>query len=155
MSASVEPDGDNLKQEKLENIRVAYQAALALRTSRADELWSQFNAMAVVQSILVAASVTLSTTRGQNVGVAAVGVALLGCLISLVWLLMHLRGHFWISYYRDCAKEYEKQLEGVNTISAGLSKRGEAGRLTVTNGSKVVILSFALAHVILIASELI
>jgi hypothetical protein len=153
MSTPVKPDDRSLTPETLENFRVAYQAALALRTSRADETWSQFNAMAVVQSILVAAAVALSTTEGQNL--AGVGIALLGCLISVVWLSMHLRGKFWIEHYLDCASKYEQQLEGVDTIALGKLRRPKAGPLTVTSGSKIVILSFAVAHVILLISALI
>ncbi len=153
MSNPTEPDVDKLTPEKLENIRVAYQAAINLRTSRADELWSQFNAMAVVQSILVAAAVALSTNESRDA--AAVGIALLGCVVSFLWLLMHLRGRHWINHYRDCALRYERQLAGVDTLASGQAKRAEAGFLTVTNGSKIIILSFALAHLILIVSELI
>jgi hypothetical protein len=117
MSTPIEPDVDNLTSENLENIRVAYRAAIDLRTSRADELWSQFNAMAVVQSILVAAAVALSTTEGQHV--AGVGIALLGCLLSILWRLMHLRGGHWIRHYRGYALRYERQLDGVDTLSSG------------------------------------
>lgn len=150
MNESSKTDMKDLTPETLENIRVGYQAAIDLRTSRADELWSQFNAMAVVQSILVAATVALATAEDRSF--ASVGIAMLGIFISVMWWQMHKRGTFWIGHYRDSALHYEKQLKGVDTLISGQKRR--PGGLTVTRGSIIVIFLFALAHLLLIIFEL-
>ncbi len=152
MSTQQEPQAAVPTSEQLENIRVAYQAAIELRTSRAEELWSQFNGMAVVQSILLAVGVPLAT-GGQHIA-AALGIAVLGFVTSILWLYMHWRGKFWIDHYRDCALRYEQQLEGVNTLGLGMERRPQAGPIKVTHAAVIIISAFGLLHLALGVSAL-
>ena len=106
--------------EILENARVAYQAAVSLRTSRADELWSQFNALVTANSIILAVE-TFTIDSGSSPHFLSIGMAIIGLLLCLIWCVLHVRGVAFTGYYLFSAREIEERFlkDEVEILSRG------------------------------------
>lgn len=134
--------------EILENIRVGYQVANTLRVERANEIWSQFNAMVTSHSILIAATVALFTTTNVK---GARWLAWIGLILCVLWFFLHGRGRYWVGRYRNASLKLESHLEGVNTLQGDPGKKQRNIFIfRITWLSFVIIGLFAVAYALLI-----
>ena len=107
-------------ERQLENARVGYQVAASLRTSRAEELWSQFNAFVTANSIILTAAV-IAISSPQPTPVLSIGMPVVGLVLCALWLMLHARGVGYVRYYLLSARELEEQFlsDSVRTLSRG------------------------------------
>ena len=119
MTESLETE-EIIYEQELENARVGYQVAASLRTSRAEELWSQFNAFVTANSIILAAAV-ITIGSPAPTPVLSIGMPVVGLVLCALWSVLHVRGVAYVRYYLLSARELEEQfLSGsVRTLSRG------------------------------------
>ena len=119
MTESLESD-KTIDDRKLENARVGYQVAADLRTSRAEETWSQFNAPVTANSIILAAAV-ISVGSPQSIPVLSIGMPVVGLVLCALWLMLHARGAGTVDYLTLAARELEEQFlsDPVRVLSKG------------------------------------
>ncbi len=99
--------------QKTENMSIekhylAYQVAIGLWSSRANELWSQFYSVMTANSIVVA-SVTLTLTQSQARPLWTLGMSVAGLSLCILWLMLHARGSGYTNYWPLTAREIEEK----------------------------------------------
>ena len=94
----------------VEDIRVVYQAAVAAYTYEGTQIWSRFNAMLVAHSILLAINGQLLLDPANRYYVLAIALAAVGFLMSLLWLVITMRGFAYHDAFVTAAKQQEARL---------------------------------------------
>ena len=110
----------NSTQDRLENARVGYRAALDIWKAQTRLASSRFNAMIVVNSIVLGViGLAIGGDRLLPVFFTR-GLSLVGIVASLVWLHAHRRASQYNNYFLWSARELETYLaDPVVTISRG------------------------------------
>jgi hypothetical protein len=94
------------KQDRIENARVGYQAAVNLWTYEGQLIWARFSAMLLANSIVVAViGIVISADRALPV--FSVGMPIAGLILCLVWTLMTARGFDYYKHWGMSACELE------------------------------------------------
>jgi hypothetical protein len=120
-----------------DNARIGYQVAVALWIAEGEQIWARFNAMLVVNSIIVA--VIGFVLAGQHpLPVLVVVLPLAGLIVCAVWFILMKRDFEYQSYLIYSARETEERYLGpIRTVSQGGSfVRGEVVELMIS-GSPV------------------
>lgn len=130
---------DKIKGE-IENARAAYQVAAHLWSSRANELWSQFNSILTANSIVLAVG-TIAITSPQSSPVLKIGIPLAGFLLCLLWFALHARGSGYTIYWPLSAREIEEKYfnDDVKVFSrGGRFSAGHPVNITIDGQKKTV-----------------
>jgi len=131
-------------QERLENARVGYQAALDLWNTQAQPASSRFNVMVVANSIILG-TIGLAIAYSRSFPLFFTqGLSLVGIVLWLVWLHAHWRASQYNNYLALSARELENYLsDSVVTVSRGASfSEGNEVTLTIDNERKRLRLSW-------------
>ncbi len=105
--------------QQIENARVGYQVAASLRSSGAQEFWSQFEAMMTANSIVLTAA-TFAVNGQQSMPWLSFGMPVAGLALCALWLALHERAVGYNKYWNDSARELEERfLKPVRTLSRG------------------------------------
>jgi len=101
--------------EQAENIRVGYQAALDVANCENKLIWSEFNNLILINSIVVSATIL------SNLDYIFVKIIFhaLGILISLLLYFAIRRGFKYLDFYKRNARLFEKDLSPLKMISEG------------------------------------
>jgi hypothetical protein len=94
----------------LDDVRVVYQAAMAAYTYEGAQIWSRFNAMLVAHSILLAVTGQLLLDPTNRYYVLAIALTAVGFLMSLLWLVITVRGFAYHDAFVTAAKKQEARL---------------------------------------------
>ncbi len=102
----------------------AYQAAINIYVNEANRLWSRFQAMLAVCTLLASASVGLllqTESSDLTVHVLAISAPVLGVAVALLWLVLHDRGDAYMEYFTRSAREIEGLYlpDAVKTLQRG------------------------------------
>jgi hypothetical protein len=106
------------KSEELENARAGYQVAVALWSHLGRLVWSEYNAMLVVNGIVVAA---VGITVEGKLPFPTVGLSIVGLVLCALWFQLLRRGTQHYQPYVAAARELEDKYLGdhVTVISRG------------------------------------
>jgi hypothetical protein len=129
-------------EQRFENARVGYRAALDIWRTQMELISSRFNAMIVANSIILAlvilAVIGLAFTVNYPLSVFFTrALVLVGIVVSLAWLHIHSRASQHGTYFLWSARELESHLaDPIVTISRGVifSEGNEVA--VMTNGEK-------------------
>jgi len=131
-------------EDRLENARVGYRAALDIWKAQTRLASSRFNVMIVANSIILGAIAL--TIRGNHLLPVLFmrGLCLVGIVVSLVWLHAYRRASQHNSYFLWSARELESYLaDPVVTISRGaMFSEGNEVTLTIDGEKKKLRLSW-------------
>ncbi|MCJ7456227.1 hypothetical protein MUP07_05710, partial [Candidatus Bathyarchaeota archaeon] len=131
-------------EDRLENARVGYRAALDIWKAQTRLASSRFNVMIVANSIILGAIAL--TIRGNHLlpVLFTRGLCLVGIVVSLVWLHAYTRASQHNSYFLWSARELESYLaDPVVTISRGaMFSEGNEVTLTIDGEKKKLRLSW-------------
>lgn len=131
-------------EERLENARVGYQAALDLWNAQAQLASSRFNVMVVANSIILA-TIALAIAYSRSFPLFFTqALSLVGIVLCVVWLHAHWRSSQYNNYLLWSARELESYLtDSVVTVSRGASfSEGTEVTLTIDNERKKLRLSW-------------
>jgi hypothetical protein len=131
-------------EERLENARVGYQAALDLWNTQAQLASSRFNVMVVANSIILA-TIGLAIAYSRSFPLLFTqALSIVGIVLCLVWLHAHWRASQYNNYLALSARELESNLsDSVVTVSRGASfSEGNEVTLTIDNERKRLRLSW-------------
>ena len=111
---------NNLASSTNEDARVGYQVAVNLWTTMGEEGLAIFNAMLVVNSILIAV-IGLTITSQERLTVFELLLPILGLLLCSIWFTLGRREAQYSDYYILCARELEEKYlsDSVKTVSRG------------------------------------
>jgi len=139
----------NDKNEILENARIGYQAAINLMIGQSQVYWSKFNALIVANSIIIVASATIITMRGNLFIIPLMIASFIGILLNLIAIKMLERSNKFHDYWRNKAKKLEEDFlnKPVNTISScSIEEKWCIDRIPVKCWAKITLLIFALVY---------
>jgi len=125
-------------EDRLENARVGYRAALDIWQAQTRLISSRFNVMIVANSIILGAiSLTIRGSRLMPTFFTR-GLSLVGIVVSLAWLHAYRRASQHNSYFLWSARELESYLaDPVVTISRGATfSEGNEVALTIDGEKK-------------------
>jgi hypothetical protein len=94
-----------------DDVRVVYQVAMATYAYEGAQVWTRFSAMLVAHSILIVVIgqlLTLDPTSPFRLFAKALAVA--GFLVSLLWLMITVRGFRYHDIFLQAAKKQEARL---------------------------------------------
>jgi len=94
--------------ESMENARVGYQVALNFVWYLGDLVWAKYNAMLVVNGIIIAA-IGIGLTGQQPLPILAVGLPVVGLILCALWFQLVRRGVDHMSSYMAAARELEDE----------------------------------------------
>jgi hypothetical protein len=131
--AETRADEGAMTPEQLQNARVGYEAAIALRGYEGTLTWAKFNSMLVAHSIILG-TLGLATASGKGaaqvvecltgLGLWTVGAA--GLALCLIWYLTTRRGIERHAFWADSARLLEERLGPIENLSRGdRHRRGE------------------------------
>jgi hypothetical protein len=132
-----------IDERQIENARVGYQVATSLWSSRAEVLWSQFNAIMTANSVVLAAAI-LAASNPQST-VLSIGMPVVGLVLCVLWLVLHARGVGYTLYWALSARELEEQFlnNPVRILSrGGLFADGQAVKLVIDGEHKRLRMNF-------------
>ena len=139
--------------EDLENARVKYNAVLNLKASEGDIQWNRYNAMLVVNTIIIG---FISFTYNKDFNFPIFFrilfwlIPLFGFLFSIVWYKMTERGFMWTRFWIDRAWEIETQINGeINPIQEGRDKMEKKGEGYTRKASLSIIICFAVVYALI------
>lgn len=105
-----------MKNEKLENARIKYQTAINIFNSEGQIQWGRYNAMLVVNSLLLTLTGILSKNDFQ-IPVLIVEIApIVGLVFCYLWFKMTKNGFYWINHWISEARKLEDQLPDKKNI---------------------------------------
>ncbi len=118
-----------------EELRLAYQAAIALWTYEGSTIWSKFNAMLLANSVLAA---IIGFSVGSGPQVLPRVTSCLGLVLCLVWFALTKRGFDQYIYWIFAARELESRLgDQVVVISrGGAFADGDMVSVSLENGPR-------------------
>jgi hypothetical protein len=131
-------------EERLQDARVGYQAALNLWNTQAQLASSRFNVMVVANSIILG-TIGLAIAYSRSFPLFFTqALSLVGIVLCLVWLHAHSRASQYNNYLVWSARELESYLtDSVVTVSRGASfSEGYEVTLTIDNERKKLRLSW-------------
>jgi carbon starvation protein CstA len=109
-------DTDPIRRE---NALIGYQMAIALWTNQGNQYWARFNAMLVVNGIILAAINLASNQRPQPLLTLLLPIA--GLLICVIWFILTKREGAYSDCYILSARELEEKYlsDPIKTVSRG------------------------------------
>jgi hypothetical protein len=110
MSVAPTPD-EAILPEEMESIRVGYQVATNLWWYLGDLVWAEYNAMLVVNSVVVAA-IGIGLTSQQPLPLLTVGLPAIGLVLCALWAQLLARGTAHYLPYLAAARELEDEYLG-------------------------------------------
>lgn len=164
-------NGTENQDNKLENARTGYQAAVNLWVGEGQMYWAKFNALLVANGIIIAA-IGLAERRNDFSSLTMTVMPILGVGLCLFWFWISARSHEFHKYWIYSARELEERHlapvvrtasrggdfsdgEPVFPVIDGEKKRvriGLMGRLLpVRIVSHILILLFAIIYVLVFA----
>jgi len=129
---------------RLENARVGYEATLTIWIAQTQLIWSRFNVIIVVNSIILAAiSLTIWSNHALSASLTR-ALCFVGLVVSLAWLFAYRRARQLNSYLLSSARELESYLaDPVVTISRGtVFSQGKEVTLAIDGEKKKLRLSW-------------
>lgn len=115
MKALNEKNGDPLLTELLcrqsvdsEDARVGYQVAVSLWLYEGNLIWSRFNVMLIVHSLVVAGIVQALLAQQSVSTIVAIGLSVFGFVMCVIWYGLIARGFDYQDYYVKTARELEE-----------------------------------------------
>jgi hypothetical protein len=87
---------------------IKYSAAIQLLTYEGQVSWARFNSIVTAQSIFFA---TIGVLIKSELDLIICALSLIGILISILWLVMTIRGFAMLKYYILCARELEEEID--------------------------------------------
>lgn len=137
-----------MKNNEFENSRVKYQAALSLFASEGQIQWSRYNAMLVVNTILVG---LITLNRDFNFPkffqILFLLAPIFGFILCILWHRMTDRGFVWMNHWIYEANKLEDQFkEQRNPIQNGEELRSKIGANVTRNSSLLIIKIIALSY---------
>ncbi len=106
--------------QRADEARLGYQAAVSLWISENQHNWSRFNIVMVANSLLLTIEGILLGSQGHS-DTLAVGLPCVGLGLCFVWYLQSVRGFAYMHYFLKSAREYEERHFGpaLNLIARG------------------------------------
>jgi len=106
--------------EEMENVRVGYQVAINFVWYLGEMVWAKYNAMLVVNSVVIAA-IGIGLTSQQSLPILTVGLSVVGLILCILWFQLVKRGVDQLSSYMAAARELEDEYlaNRVRVISRG------------------------------------
>lgn len=137
----------------LENARVKYSAVLSLKASEGDIQWSRYNAMLVVNTIIVG-FIGFAYNREFDFpfffNILFWFTPLLGLLLCYAWHQMTKRGFMWTKFWMDTAYRIEGQIDGdINPVQEGRELRDTIGEGVTKRASLRIINFFAVIYTLI------
>jgi hypothetical protein len=125
-------------EERLENARVGYQAALNLWNTQVRFAWSRLNAMTVANGVILATIGLASVFSRLFPPFFTEALSLVGIVLCLFWLHSHSHSSQYSRYLLLSACELESHLrDPVSTVSRGaLFSEGNEVTLMIDNEKK-------------------
>ncbi len=108
--ATNSPETPARKRPDPEDVRAVYQAALSIYAYEGAQIWTRFSAMLVAHSILIVVigQLLMDATNPFRFFVKALAGA--GFLVSLLWLMITVRGFRYHDIFLEAAREQEAHL---------------------------------------------
>jgi hypothetical protein len=108
VTTSPEPPAPD--RPNMEDVRVVYQATLSIYAYEGAQVWTRFSAMLVAHSILIVVigQLLMDATNPFRFFVKALAGA--GFLVSLLWLMITVRGFRYHDIFQGAAKKQEAHL---------------------------------------------
>lgn len=115
-----EQSEESSEQDRIENARVGYQAAVNLWTYEGQLIWARFSAMLLANSIVVAV-IGIVISGDRALPVFSVGMPIAGLILCILWWLITKRGFDYYVYWIRSARELEEEFlkDPVKTVSRG------------------------------------
>jgi hypothetical protein len=119
-----------------ENARIGYQAAVDLWIAEGEQIWARFNAMLVVNSIIVAV-IGFALAGQRMLPIITVSLPIAGLVVCAVWYVLMKRDFEYQAYLIYSAREIEERyLNPIKTVSrGGAFVRGQAVELVISGAS--------------------
>lgn len=138
------------KEVELENARIKYSAVLSLKSSEGEIQWSRYNAMLVINTIIIG-FLGLAYNDGfyfpRLFNILFLLIPIIGIIICFAWYQMTNRGFFWTKFWMKKAYEIEKQIKSkVYPIQEGRDRRDDMGEGLTKNFSLMIIILFGLIY---------
>ena len=130
--------------EQVQNALMGYQVAVDLWINQGNQGWSKFNAMLVVNSIIIASIGFVGAGAGQQSSLI-LALPISGILICAVWYIHVSRDAAYSDYFVMSARELEEKYlsNSVQTISrGGKFAEGENVHIEIGNNSVDMKMSF-------------
>jgi hypothetical protein len=127
---------DGLGLDLEENARIGYQAAVDLWIAEGEQIWARFNAMLVVNSIIVAV-IGFALAGQRMLLVITVSLPIAGLVVCAVWYVLMKRDFEYQAYLIYSAREIEERyLNPIKTVSrGGAFVGGQAVELVISGAS--------------------
>jgi hypothetical protein len=117
-----------------EDVRAAYGAAVDLIISEGEMLWSKFNALLVIHTILLVVSFAVLTSDKEMPWAArllgTVVLPIVGVCLGIVWWLFMERSWNRYDYWIHAARELEGFMRGITVLSKG-GRFADGGEVTL------------------------
>ena len=102
-----------------ENMRAGYQAAIALWAYEATTIWAKFTMVSGNTILIATLGLMLTSDNATQLAFLALALAVLGCLLCIVWVLITLRSFDFQKHWILSARELELHLPPVRTVMQG------------------------------------
>lgn len=136
-----------MNKEDLENTRLKYSAVLSMKASEGEIQWSRYNAMLVVNTIII---VLIGFEYGGEKTFPDFFhylfqlIPFLGLLLCYAWQQMTSRGFRWTKFWMERAYDMEFQISGlINPVQEGRRLRDSIGEGVTKSMSLAIINIFA------------
>jgi hypothetical protein len=93
-----------------EDARLIYQTAITAWTYEGAQVWARFNTMLVVHGIFIVVIAQLFTSERPDARSVSFLLAAIGLLVSLLWLMITVRGFAYHNTFLRAAKQQETHL---------------------------------------------
>lgn len=139
--------------QDLEDARVKYTAAIALKCSEGEIQWNRYNAMLIVNTIFIG---LIGFTFGKDINISQIVrfifwfTPIFGLLICESWYKMTERGFKWTQFWMEESNKIEQQFEGqIDPVQEGKSLRDLIGHGITKSASLRIINIFKLIYVLI------
>lgn len=140
-----------------ENARVKYSAVLNLKASEGEIQWSRYNAMLVVNTLIIGfigLSYKEDLTFSWLIKSLLVFVPILGILLCRIWYQMTDRGFMWTKYWMLKANEIENEIKSnTNPIQEGKEILEIIGEGITKKSSLLIIKIFTLVYLLILINN--
>ncbi len=117
---------------RAENARTGYQVAVNLWVYEGTTIWAKFTAMVYANTILLATlGLLITSSRAPELAVLRIALAVLGLSLCASWVFLTRRSFEYYKYWIFSARELEKHLSPVKTVSRG-GRFAEGEKVTFT-----------------------
>jgi len=136
--------------QRIENARVGYQMAIGLVNLVSQEIYSRFNAILVANSIIIAI-IGFSFTS-EHPFLLIKFLPFMGLSLCVLWFLFVKHGFHYQKFYREKAKELEKQYfaDTFKLFTSDIPTSALIKWLPARRVSYIVIMVFAVIYIIML-----